>query len=855
VNAITRYFLRNQLYKPSTYWNSMYPKMNRNSSQLLSNARRAILLIIAILISGVGYSQNVVHGTVTDKLTGEVLVAATVFDALSMNGTVSNEYGFYSLKVKSSIIDLTCSYVGYSPAKHHLELENDSAINISLEPSLEIDEVTITGDASGTNIYSSQMSAHNLNRIQLQKMPMLFGETDLVKALQYLPGVSSGMEGMSGIYVRGGGSDQNLILLDGVPVYNVNHLFGFFSVFNGDAVNSATLYKAGFPARYSGRLSSVIDVGLKEGNMKEFHGSASIGLISSKLMLEGPIKKDKTSFMVSGRRTYIDILSYPVQYLINKSQDSQAYLGYYFYDMNAKINHKFSDRSRLYFSSYLGKDEAYINDYYYSEDPRNPGDQMKVKAKTGFNWGNITSALRWNYIWGKQLFSNTTLSYGTYKFRNFESDERIISLERFPEEISNGKDFTMQNRDYVYYSGIKDISAKLDFSYIPSTNQYIRFGMKATRHMFEPGVQIEEYTWDDVSRFRDYGGADTVRASSYTAYLENDFRIGDRFKANVGMSSSTFVVDSKNYYSFEPRVSTRFKITDKLVYKASYAKMSQYVHLLTNAMIGLPTDVWVPTTSTLAPEESWQVATGLKYKLDPTWEFSVELFYKDMKNLVEYAEGADLLIHTENWESKIEVGNGEAYGAEFFVEKSIGRWTGSLAYTWSKNFRTFENISFGEPFPYKYDRRHDISVVGTYEINDRVSMGAVWVYGSGINTTILDQSYLNPLDAIRNGPGNVERYRDNDLIRSFEKRNGYQLPAYHRLDIGFNFEKEMKRFVRTWSFGAYNAYARRNAFYIYTDEGRYDENGKWDQNAEYSKRIIQVTMFPIIPYFRYSIKF
>ncbi len=823
--------------------------MIRNCNRLYSVVLQSILTITLALISSAGYSQYVVHGTISDNQTGEALVAATIFDPSTMKGTVSNEYGFYSFRTKENDIVLNCSYVGYALVKLHLNLVSDTVINISLEQSLEIEEVTIKGGASGADIFSSQISAHNLNRVQLQKIPMLFGETDLVKALQYLPGVSSGIEGTSGIYVRGGGSDQNLILLDGVPVYNVNHLFGFFSVFNGDAVNSATLYKAGFPARYSGRLSSVIDVSLKEGNMKEFHGSASIGLISSKMMLEGPIKKDKTSFLISGRRTYIDILSYPVQYFINKANGSDSYFGYYFYDLNTKINHKFSDRSRFFFSSYMGKDEAYIDDYRTSDDQRNPGDSIRLPDSEGFNWGNISTALRWNYIWGKQLFSNATLYYGTYRFRNFEESERIVSLDRFPEELRGENDFAKYNSEYVYYSGIKDLSAKLDFSYIPSTNQYVRFGLKSTRYMFEPGVQIAEYEWEDVSSSREYGGADTVYAASLTAYLENDFSIGERFKSNIGLSSTAFIVDGKTYYSIEPRVSARFKFADRLIYKASYAKMSQPVHLLTNSMIGLPTDIWVPSTRELSPELSWQIASGILYKYDASWEFSFEVFYKDMQNLMEYAEGAELLMNDKNWESKIESGEGEAYGAEFYVQKTMGRWTGSVGYTWSKNFRTFENISFGEPFPYKYDRRHDVSVVCNYQLKEHITMGAVWVYGSGIHTTVLDQSYMNPFAAIGGKLVNENRFFSNDLVRNFEQRNGYQLPAYHRLDIGFNIDKEKKRFVRTLSFGAYNAYARRNAFYIYTSQGKWNDTGEWE------KRVFQVTMFPLIPYFKYSIKF
>ncbi len=651
------------------------------------------LIVFLLFISVSSYSQYVIHGTVTDELTGEVLISATVFDSITMKGTVSNDYGFYSLKPGGDEVVLICSYVGYSPSYLLLTLKSDTSVNIFLSPSLALDEVTISGQSSDLDIFSSQMSSHNINRINLKTLPTLLGETDLVKAMQYLPGVSSGTEGTSGIYVRGGSSDQNLILLDGVPVYNVNHLFGFYSVFNGDAVNSATLLKGGFPARYSGRLSSVIDIGLKEGNMKEFHGSASLGIISSKLLLEGPIVKDKTSFLISGRRTYYDILSYPIQYAVNKRNKSDTYFGYYFYDLNAKINHKFSDKSRLFFSSYLGKDEFYINE---TDKQINPDDQKTydLDNKMGFYWGNITSALRWNYIWGTQLFSNLTLSYSNYRFTNFESSEHFFSYENRQPVLETDQTYGLRTYDYEYYSGIRDLSMRLNFSYIPSPNHYLRFGIRGTSYAFKPGVQDAWYEWENIGISHESVGADSVDAFEFVAYIEDDFSIGDRFKSNIGVNTSAFVVDGKTYYSIEPRVSARFKITDRLVYKASYAKMSQNIHLLTNSMMGLPTDIWVPTTKNIIPEESWQVATGLKYKHGSEWEFSFELFYKDLQNLVEYAEGADLLLNGDNWESKVVSGDGLVYGAEFFVEKTAGRWTGSMGYTWSKNTRTFENISF-----------------------------------------------------------------------------------------------------------------------------------------------------------------
>ncbi len=613
----------------------------------------------ALLLLGISVSSNAqytIHGTVYDQSSGEHLVAATVFDTLSKAGTVTNEYGFFSLKTKRSNVELNCSYIGFSTFHQSLQLNSDTTLNIRMNPNLEIDEVTISAQSSEREFQASQMSAHSISRMQIHKMPLLFGETDLIKALQYLPGVSSGLEGTSGIYVRGGGTDQNLILLDGVPVYNVNHLFGIFSVFNGDAINNATLYKGGFPARYSGRLSSVLDIQLKEGNMKEFHGTASIGLIGAKLMLEGPIIKDRTSFLISARRTYADVLSYPVQYLVNKRnyQSTDSYFGYYFYDMNAKINHKFSEKSRLYLSTYAGKDEFYMKDTYLNHSMENQ-EPEEIKFKEGFNWGNWTTALRWNHIWSSRLFSNITLSYSTYKFKDF--DETQASLMRTEQ----------------YYSGIRDFAGRMDFSFSPSNKHNIRFGAKGTRYMFEPGVRIVDYHWEGVGHGQEKTGADTITANQLTAYVEDDFQLGSKIRSNVGISSTMFNVNGQTYFSIEPRISARYLISHKLVVKASYAKMSQHLHLLTNATIGLPTDIWVPTTSTIAPEESWQTALGVKYKTNTGLNFSIEGFYKEMKNLVEYAEGEEIYLNDQYWESRIISGKGTAYGLEFFIEKTSGK--------------------------------------------------------------------------------------------------------------------------------------------------------------------------------------
>ena len=773
-------------------------------------------------------------------------MAATVYDTLGQSGTVSNEYGFFSLTARGNRVVLNCSYVGYSNVDIPLDLDSDTSLNLFLSPSLELEEVTVSARSADREFLSSQMSSHSINHMEAHKMPLLLGETDLIKSLQYLPGVSSGVEGTSGILVRGGGSDQNLVLLDGVPVYNVNHLFGLFSVFNGDAVNSATIYKGGFPARYSGRLSSVLDVRLKEGNMQEFHGSASIGLIAAKLMLEGPIVKDKTSFLVSTRRTYADVLSYPVQYMVNKSNGMAAknYYGYFFHDINAKINHKFSDRSRLYLSTYAGKDEFYNQDNTEIYD-MSTGQSVASHYKYGFSWGNWTSSLRWNHIWSGSLFSNLTVAYSTFKHREYEESQGLYTMD--------GPDLSSPMITDEYYSRVKDLSVALDFSLKPFNGHDIRAGIRGNLYNFEPGTSMDEHYFPELGIFTQRTGADTVRATQWTAFLEDDFSIGDRFRANLGFNASLFLVEDKQYFSPEPRISARYLLSDRLVMKASYSKMSQNLHLLTNAMVGLPTDSWVPSTSTLPPETSWQAALGFNYKFKPGIRFSLEGFYKEMDNLVEYAEGAELQMNDRNWEDKVLTGSGKAYGMEFYALKESGKWTGSLAYTLSWNTRQFSEINFGEPFPYKYDRRHDLSLTANWQMRKNISLGAVWVLASGTNVTVQDQSYYNPLligdpDA-GSGSTIVNRHSDQDIIRNFSERNGYQLPMYHRLDMGINFEKEKKRVDRTWSFGVYNLYSRKNVFYVYNYQGTFE-----DSQVE-EKRVYQVTMLPFLPYVRYSIRF
>jgi len=800
---------------------------------------KKINVLLYFVISSVTYSHAqkiTISGYVSDLQTGEKLINANIFETENLNGTISNEYGFYSLTLPAGETQIQCSFVGYEKQNIEIILQKDTSLNISLKLMGELNEITVLGNRS--KIESSQMSMVEISGSKLQKLPVLLGEPDVLKVIQLLPGVQSGTEGTSGIYVRGGGPDQNLFLLDGVPVYNASHLFGFFSVFNPTAVKTVKLYKGGFPARFGGRLSSVIDIRMKEGNDKELKGEFSIGLISSRFSLEGPIFKEKTSFIVSGRRTYIDILAQPVIKLANKNNElGSTTAGYYFYDLNAKVNHKFSEKSRLYLSTYMGRDKAYSKDESYHVYDHIRYDE---KNEMGIGWGNITSALRWNYVYGPKLFSNTTLTFSKY---NFDVKETY--------KTTNTKNSFYSEDYFKYVSGIKDYTAKIDFDYYPGSGHELKFGASNIWHQFKPGVNHEKYgsavDGNNVPNDTIYGN-DDISGMEFSAYVEDNFDISARFKLNYGLHFSLFNVQKTTYTSLQPRASLRFLASENLSLKLSYAKMSQYIHLLSSSTISLPTDLWLPVTEKVKPQNSHQIALGAFLKLPKGFDFSVEGFYKTMDNLIEYKEGASFTGISSGWESKIETGKGWAYGAEFLLEKNTGKTTGWVGYTLSRAERKFENLNFGQIFPAHYDSRHDVSVALTHEFNKKVDIGFTWVYGTGNAVTLGVQEYPS-FD-----PGNGQYMPGS--ITYFNGRNGYRMPAYHRMDLGVNFHKQKKHGVRTWSFSVYNAYSRQNPFYLYWG---YDAvNGYNNQGYYYedSKPALkQISLFPVIPSVSYTFKF
>ncbi|MDB9931687.1 TonB-dependent receptor [Flavobacteriales bacterium] len=788
-----------------------------------------LLLFFSIFIT-FSFSQDyTISGFISDAGSGEKLIQATVLDLNSSFGTSSNLYGFYSFTLPKGEVQVRFSYVGYQSIIKTIKLDTNLRINIELKANSTLDEFTVVGTESEQIQERTQMSTVDVSMEKVKSLPVFLGEQDIMKTIQLLPGVQSGSEGSSGLYVRGGGPDQNLILLDGVPVYNASHLFGFFSVFNADAINSVQLIKGGFPARYGGRLSSVIDIRMKEGNQKEFHGEGSIGLIASRFSFEGPIVKDKTSFIISARRTYIDLLARPVIKAAAKSQGTNLVAGYYFYDLNAKINHKINDNNRLFLSTYAGNDKFYANS---QESYTFNAIESTYDSENILKWGNAIATLRWNSIINDKLFVNTTLRYSKYNFNVGFSE---TSTEKGP-GVDNTNSFS-----FNYISGIEDWSGNVDFDFVPSPNHYIKFGIGNTYHTFSPGVNQFKTTEAAGSIDTTFGSRNQY-AHEASIYIEDDLKISELLKVNIGLHGSAFFVNNTNYMSFQPRFSGRYLLDETMSIKASYARMAQFLHLLTNTSIGLPTDLWVPATDRIAPQTSDQIAIGFAKTLKKQYEVSVEGYYKWMNNLIEYKDGASFFGSETDWQDKVESGRGWSYGGELLLEKKLGKTTGWIGYTLSWTNRQFDNINFGEVFPYKYDRRHDLGIAVTHKFNKKVDkkgrdkwidVGAVFVYGTGNATTLGLERY--------NGAGNGSFF-GNEIVH-IDGRNNYRMPNYHRLDLGVNIHTKLKRGERTWSFGLYNAYSRQNPFYLFF-------------GFENNERVLkQISLFPILPSFSYNFKF
>ena len=777
-----------------------------------------------------------ISGYVTDGTSSETLIGANILESRQHQGTTTNPYGFYSITLPAGETELSFSYLGYTTRQYRLELSKDTLINVLMQDNNQLEEVVIVSDKAEAGITATQMGAQEIPIAQIKNTPSILGEADVMKTIQLMPGVQAGVEGSAGLYVRGGGPDQNLILLDGVPVYNVDHLFGCFSVFTPEAVKKVTLFKSSFPARFGGRLSSVVDVRSNDGDMKKYHGTLSVGLLSSKIQLEGPIIRDKTSFNISARRSYIDLIAKPFMPKDDK-------ISYYFYDINAKINHKFSDRSRLFLNFYNGKDS-----YYFKTTDSS---SSMYKDKMSLNWGNTIATARWNYIFNQKLFSNTTVAYNKYRM---DANSTVYTKTNLIESISES------NYHSNYHSGICDWSYLIDFDYNPTPAHHIKFGAGYLHHDFRPevatskiqekedGITKQDTLYNSISN-------STIQAHEVSAYIEDNFDIGSRLRMNVGLHLSMFRVQRRNYFSVQPRVSARYQLTKHTALKASYTKMSQYIHLLSSTPISMPTDLWVPVTSKIKPMQAHQYSLGSYYTGLPGWEFSVEGYYKQMRNVLEYKEGVSFLGSSSGWENKVEMGKGRSMGIEFMAQKTTGKTTGWIAYTLAKSDRKFAigGINNGERFPYKYDRRHNLSLVVNHKFSNRIDIGASWIFSTGGTATIAEEVTA----IIRPGEDAIQQ---KDYI---EKRNNYRLPASHRLNIGVNFNKKTKHGVRTWNISLYNAYNAMNPTMIYSNNsGGYasyiknQEDGKvYLQYIPAKRKITKLTLLPCVPSVTYTYKF
>jgi outer membrane receptor for ferrienterochelin and colicin len=789
---------------------------------------KLLLSVLLFSVASISFGQNyTISGSLRDGETGEDLVGARVLVKGQPGvGVVTNVFGFYSLTLPKGDYVLSYQSISFTTFDFKITLDQNIEKSLELKPeSALLNAVEVTGKKADENITSAEMGVDKIKVSDLDAIPVLFGEKDVLKTMQLLPGVKSAGEGSAGFYVRGGGADQNLILLDGAPVYNASHLLGFFSVFNSDALKDVKLYKGGSPAQFGGRLSSVMDIQMKEGNSKQLAVSGGIGLISSKLTIEAPIVKDKGSFIISGRRTYADLFLRAIKDTTDSQKAALSKSTLYFYDLNLKANYRLGKKDRIFISGYFGRDKFGFSDQF------------------GFDWGNITGTARWNHIISEKLFSNTSVIFSNYNYKiNFGVDTNTFEIG----------------------SEIQDYNIKQDFDYYLNANNTIKIGGNLVHHTFKPGnidAGDTGFTVEDIP----------YRYSIESAlYISNEQKLGTRLSLIYGLRFSNFtqigpgdiydyntdgdITDTTTYKDWEsvatynglaPRFSASYLLNEKSSIKGSYARTYQYLHLISNSTSSSPTDIWLPSSNNIKPQTSDQVSLGyFRNFKDNLYEFSVETYYKKMQNTIDYRDGAQVTLNP-TVEGELLYGEGRAYGVEFLLKKRSGKFTGWISYTLSKSEKLFDDINQGAWFPAKQDRVHDASIVAMYKLNQRLTFSASWVYYTGAAVSFPEAKYeIN---------GQVVKY--------YSERNGYRMPEYHRLDLGItlknkNFKlvkdtetgeelKVPKRFESSWNFSVYNAYGRENAYSISFSEN--ETTGLTEAT--------QIALFKIIPSITYNFKF
>lgn len=765
-------------------------------------------------------AQNItLSGTIKDAENGETLIGATVIESTSGNGTTTNEYGFYSLTLPQGDDSLTInfSYVGFQNVVRKILPKADVKINIELGTGVDLTEVVVQANSFEESIRSTEMSVENITTKEVKVIPAFLGETDILKTIQLKPGIPSGSEGTTGLYVRGGSADQNLVVLDEALVYNANHLFGFFSTFNTDAIKDLKLYKGGFPAQYGGRLSSVIDVRMKEGNNRKFSGTGGIGMITSRLTLEGPIQKEKSSFIVSGRRTYVDVFTRQINKRNEDNPDYNPIPDYYFYDLNTKVNFTLGEKDRLYLSGYFGRDVFNFEGDFFDFD---------------FFWGNATGSARWNHVFSPKLFSNTTFTFSNYEY-NITS-----RVEGFSFDVG---------------SDVKDATLKTDFYHNINNSHTLRYGGIATQHNF--GVARLQAGSDDGEI--SFSSGDNYDAISFATYISDEMNFGAHWKINAGLRFSGFANDGETFFGIEPRLSALYNVNPKLSFKASYARMNQYQHLVSTSGIALPTDIWYPSTKNIKPQRSDQVAIGAEYLINKKYLLTNEYYYKKIDRKVNFVDGAQLFAN-DFLEGEFAIGDGYGYGMELALEKQSGKLKGWIGYTLALvKYGNFDPVgelrqfsTEGYFFP-RFDRRHDFSLVLMYDLTKRMTLSGTAIYGSG-DRAWLPEGRFTFQDI---WGGNFEA-----IVPIYSDRNNIRLPYYFRSDLGLviRLNKDDNNWLENdLTLSLFNLTNRRNVFFIYF-EPEFEEGTNTNGDlVEIPTRVAakQVSLFPILGSVTWNFKF
>lgn len=800
------------------------------------------IAILMLIISAPSFSQIHLSGHVYDAQTKESLIGANVIDRNTASGTSSNEYGYFNLRVRQGVTTVKCSFIGYVSFEKEVIIQKDTVLNIYLEPGYQLNELTVTGSNSHVR---SETGLVTMSSALMEMLPSLAGEVDVIKSLQTMPGISPASEGSASLLVRGGNPDGNLILLDDVPMYYTGHLGGFTSIFDESAIKSLKVYKAGFPARYGGRLSSVVDIRTRDGNMKEHRWEAQIGTLVSKFAYNGPLIQDKTSFSVSYRQSNLNWFLKPFTYF--SLFDKEGRLSYKFYDLNVKVNHIVSDKDRIYVGFYRGKD-VYDSKMNFSDD-ESFDYRYQYKLEDGIGWGSKVGSIRWNHVFKPTLFVNLTMAGMIYNYHQYGE---LNQVEYVSKEMA-------QYQKSEFFSKVRDYLLKADFNWDAGTKSLVRFGAATTFHQYQPFSSMSEYKIDSTVFLNEYyskvgypaayqhtNGMKKIAATELASYGEYQLQL-EKFSLNAGVHGVVYLLDHEYFTSLQPRFSAVYQFIKQASVKTSYARMEQFTHMLSSDNAGgMPSDIWVPVGGIVLPSKSDQLSLGLFFEQEAIGlKWNIDAFYKSLNQLIDFQKGGNIFTVGDEWQDVTETGGkGRVAGFEIYAEKTSDKLTTWVGYTWTKNDRLFENLNEGNPFPAKYERRHDFEITTNYRFNKKVDISATWNYASGIFQT-LGAARGKGMDLFSNNSYSMELdsyYEDSGYdvynVYVYGRKNNYQYPPYHRLDLSVRFRKQKKHGVRSLSLGVINAYNRQNPYTVYYYYG--------DRKTGVPT-LKQKSMFPILP--------